>query len=225
MSTFPVYTSCIEKIEFSILFTPGVFHIRPPHQAQQRPRRCFRRYDWSRYSLRPSVSASLSFSLPPLLPLLIKTTGGNLEITVTIYNRRPIQRNLEAFLNISRFSLRGYKAAVPLLASHLHSFSKSLSRSLSCSVFLTITAPFFLSLLHTRGDAHAHSRTCTCTPSQFHGTYLLSEPIRAVWMGLYAACLLNSGQNRGVCACLWQSSCTCWMCRRKNGRIGRRWPE
>lgn len=29
MSTFPMYTSCIKKTQFSILFTPGVFHICP----------------------------------------------------------------------------------------------------------------------------------------------------------------------------------------------------
>lgn len=144
------------KIEFSTLFAPGAFHICQLTKAHRRPRLSLR-YQPSRYSLCLSVSASPSSSLPPLLPPLVKTTRGNLKIMVTIYNRRTIQRNLEAFLNISRFSLRGYKAAIPPLASHLHSFPKSLSRSLSCSVFLAIAAPIFCRC-STHVEARSHTR-------------------------------------------------------------------
>lgn len=69
------------------------------------------------------------------------------------------------------------------------------------SPHFSVAAPHAWRRTHTSAHAHAFS-------SQFHGTYLLSEPIRAVWTGLRAACLLNGGQNRGVSACLWQSSCT-----------------
>lgn len=95
MSKFPANTSRIEKKNriFPTVYSRCVSH--------------FLRYEQGRYSLPLSVSAWLSLGPPPPLPLLVKMTRGNLKIMVTIYNRRSIQRNLEAFFKHLQIFAKG----------------------------------------------------------------------------------------------------------------------
>lgn len=112
-------------------------------------------------------------------------------------------------LNISRFSLRRYKATL-LLASHLH----SLNLCHALFLFLSSQPPFFLSrllspLCNTHVDAHMHPNSISWDIFAVRANQGSSDgPVYRMPIKRWSKVgFLRVSEC--VCVCLWQNSCTC----------------